>query len=42
MNKKYELMNNQELFNEFSSSYDGLSNSEVNKRLNKYGKNTLP
>lgn len=42
MNNRYELMNNEELFKELSSSFDGLNKSEVNKRLNKYGKNTLP
>jgi len=41
-NKKYELMSNDGLFSEFNSSYEGLNNNEVNKRINRDGKNELP
>ena len=40
--KQYEVMNNDDLFVEFNSSYDGLDKDEVDKRLKRDGKNILP
>ena len=42
MSNKYELLSNDELIKKFNSSYDGLSESEANKRLELDGKNELP
>jgi len=39
---KYELMNNDELIENLNSSYDGLKVSDIKKRLDKDGKNSLP
>ena len=41
-NKKYELIDNDQLFDEFKSNYNGLNSNEVKKRIEQYGKNELP
>ena len=42
MSDNYELMNNDDLINKFVSNHNGLDDNEAIKRINKYGKNSLP
>lgn len=42
MNKSFQVMNEEELFNELDSSLNGLTTDEVNVRKEKYGVNELP
>lgn len=38
----FQTMNEKDVLNKLNTSIDGLSDSEVNKRINKYGLNELP
>ena len=42
MKKSYQMMEEEEILSELKTSLDGLSNDEVNSRIEKYGLNELP